>query len=433
MNRPNILYIHSHDTGRYIQPYGHAVPTPHLQRLAEEGLVFRQAFSAAPTCSPSRASLATGQYPHSNGMLGLVHRGFSLSDPSHHIAHTLKNAGYRTAAAGTQHVAKRSVDIGFDERIPSDSKKAPDVAPAAAAFVARQPAQPFFLSVGFFETHREFESAGPQENPHYCMPPATLPDAPEIREDMAQFKASARVLDEGMGTVLRALDEHGLAENTLVICTTDHGIAFPRAKCNLTDHGIGVLMIMRGPGGFAGGRVTDALVSQVDLFPTICELCGIKAPPWLQGKSLMPLVRGETEQINQEVFAEVNYHAAYEPQRAARTQRFKYIRRLADRATPVLPNTDDSAGKALWLRHGWKTRAVPTDQLYDLVFDPTEAHNLVDDAEYLGVLVEMRELLNWWMRRTNDPLLHGQVSAPPCARVNDTNGLSPNEPTQPVG
>src|SRR5712691_12162221 len=101
--RPNILYIHSHDTGRYLQPYGHSVPAPNLQRLAEGGVLFRQAFSAAPTCSPSRASLLTGQCAHSSGMLGLAHRGFALNDPRQHLAHTLRPAVYYAALFGMQH------------------------------------------------------------------------------------------------------------------------------------------------------------------------------------------------------------------------------------------------------------------------------------------------------------------------------------------
>ena len=91
--RPNILYIHSHDSGRYLQPYGHAVPAPNLQRLSDEGVLFRQAFNAAPTCSPSRASLLTGMCPHSNGMFGLAHRGFVLNNYKQHILHTLRPAG----------------------------------------------------------------------------------------------------------------------------------------------------------------------------------------------------------------------------------------------------------------------------------------------------------------------------------------------------
>ena len=106
--QPNILYLHSHDTGRYVQPYGHAVPTPHLQRLAEEGCLFRQAFCAAPTCSPSRAALLTGQCAHSSGMLGLAHRGFALRDGGQHLAQVLRAAGYHTALAGVQHESARS-------------------------------------------------------------------------------------------------------------------------------------------------------------------------------------------------------------------------------------------------------------------------------------------------------------------------------------
>src|SRR5579884_4565312 len=113
--RPNILYIHSHDTGRYIEPYGFDVATPNLQKLAGEGVLFRQAFDAAPTCSPSRASLLTGHCPHNNGMLGLAHRGFALNDYKEHILHTLRPHGYRSTLIGVQHVAKDPAVIGYDE------------------------------------------------------------------------------------------------------------------------------------------------------------------------------------------------------------------------------------------------------------------------------------------------------------------------------
>ena len=104
MNKPNIVYIHSHDTGRYVQPYGHAIPTPNIQSLAEKGVLFRNAFCANPTCSPSRAALLTGQWAHSCGMGGLANRGWSLPVPEHLIPYTLNKAGYITALAGFQHV-----------------------------------------------------------------------------------------------------------------------------------------------------------------------------------------------------------------------------------------------------------------------------------------------------------------------------------------
>src|SRR5260370_9038296 len=145
---------------------------------------------------------------------------------------------------------------------------------------------------------------------------------------MGAFKASAWDLAWGVGEVLYALNARGLADNTLVICTTDHGIAFPRMKVYLTDHGIGVMLILRGPGGFTGGQVFDALVSQIDIFPTICDLLEIHRPRWLQGPSLLPLMQGDVEQLHDAVFAEGPYHAAYEPMRAVRTQPRNSIRRF---------------------------------------------------------------------------------------------------------
>ncbi len=427
---PNILYIHTHDIGRYVQPYGYAVPTPHIQALAEGGVLFRQAFCANPTCSASRASLLTGMYPHNNGMTGLAHRGWSLNDYSQHIVHTLRDAGYETVLAGVQHVAHGPdawQTIGYDRWLGNN-----DAEVHAAAYLESAPSEPFFLSVGFSDTHREFGPLSDAGDPRYCRPPEPLPDTPETREDMAHFMTSARDVDAKMGTVLAALDRAGLAENTLVICTTDHGIAFPRMKCTLTDSGTHIMLIVRGPGGFEGGRVVDSLVSHIDIFPTLCDLLGIEPPPWLQGVSLMPLIRGEVADVRDEVFTEVNYHAAYEPMRAIRTKRWKYIRRFDDRAGPVLPNCDDSPSKSLWLEHGWAGMAPDQEALFDLVFDPHEAHNLVSDPRAQAVLAELRARLDAWMRATGDPLLAGRIPAPPGAVVNDPDGLSPREQPMPV-
>ena len=426
--RPNIVYIHSHDTGRYVQPYGHAVPTPNLQRLASGGVLFRQAFSAAPTCSPSRASLLTGQCPHSNGMLGLAHRGFSLNDYSQHVLHTLRNqAGYRATLIGLQHIARDAGLIGYDEVIPCKGNLAENVAPAAMQFLNSAPKQPFFLDIGFFETHREFHEPGVSEDLRYTLPPAPIPDTSETRRDMAGFKASARILDQAIGEVMVALERSGLAGNALVISTTDHGISFPDMKCNLTDHGIGVSMILRGPGGFTGGKVCDAMISQIDVFPTLCDLLEIGPPSWLQGRSFLPVIRGEKAEVNDQIFAEVNYHAAYEPERCVRTSRFKYVRRFGERRRPVLPNCDDGLSKSVWLEHGWKTRAVAEEALFDLEFDPLERNNIATAPGTASVLLDMRARLDRWMRQTDDPLLKGPVRAPKGALANDPDGTSPRE------
>lgn len=430
MDPPNVLYIHSHDTGRYVQPYGFQVPTPNIQMLADQGVLFREAFCAAPTCSGSRASLLTGQHCHENGMLGLAHRGWELNDYGHHWVHALRRAGYHSTLIGEQHISVDPGVIGYDELVDVGSNHAEKVAPLTIEALREAPPEPWFMSVGFFETHRDFSAPTSVRDTLYSLPPANLPDVIATRRDMASFKASARSLDQGIGAVLHALHDFGLVENTLVICTTDHGVAFPRAKATLFDRGIGVMMIMRGPSGFAGGKVVDAPVSHLDVFPTLCELAGVELPPWLRGDSLMPLVRGEVERLHEAIFAEVTFHAAYEPQRAVRTDRWKYIRRFDDYPRPVLANCDDSASKELLVESGWGDQVVPREELHDLVLDPAEGSNVAGDPAAAEVLAEMRARLDRWMRETADPLLEGPVAPPPGARVNEQWQVSPDDETR---
>ena len=411
----NIIYLHSHDTGRYLQPYGHAVPAPNLQQLAEDGVLFRKVFNAAPTCSPSRACLLTGESAHSNGQLGLANRGIYLAHPEHHLANFLAGHGYRTALCGIQHLVLDPRELGYEWIVEAGSPTAQDgvgITDAAVEFIHSQHDRPFFLDIGYFETHRVFPEPGPDEDPRYTLPPAPLPDTPETRYDMAAFKRMAKMLDDHIGRVLVALDETGLADNTLFIYTTDHGLAFPGMKCTLTDHGMGVAMIARGPSGFEGGRVVDGMISQIDLFPTLCDLIGAQQPEWLEGRSVLPLVDGEVEEVNEEIFGEVTYHAAYEPKRAVRTPRWKYIRRFDDRSITTMPNIDNGASKQYLMGHGLPQRPVHPEALYDLIYDPNEAANLVNDPAYAEVLVEMRARLDAWMQRTDDPLLRGPVAEP---------------------
>ena len=427
---PNILYIHSHDTGRWVRPYGYSVRTPNIQRLAEEGVLFRKAFCAAPTCSGSRACLLTGQYAHSNGMVGLAHRGFSLKDYRHHIVHTLRELGYWSALIGEQHISKKPDVIGYDEVVKISTSHTDDVVPVTLDLLERASDRPFFLSVGFFETHREWFRPSSPKKANYVMPPPNLPDAPETRLDMAAFQESARSLDRGIGAVLDALDAEGLAEDTLVICTTDHGLAFPGAKATLYDRGLGVMLILRGPGGFTGGKASDALVSHIDLFPTVCDLAGIDQPEWLQGESLLPLARGEVEEVRDAIFAEKTYHVAYEPERCVRTHRWKYIKRFGESAPgPCCRTPTTGRARICCSPTGGANVRSPREQLYDLVLDPNEAHNLAGSPAHAGTLEELRGKLEAWMVETKDPLLDGDVPAPEGAELNDPDGLSPNDPT----
>ncbi|MGH9614124.1 MAG: sulfatase family protein [Bryobacteraceae bacterium] len=418
---PNILYLHSHDTGRYIQPFGHGISTPNLQTLAAEGVLFRRCFSAAPTCSPSRAALLTGQAPHTCGEFGLVNFGFSLAHPERHIARVLKPAGYYTAAAGIQHILKNTLDAGYDEVVHSgpalENGWAAVLEPEVVKFLSRPPKQPFFMAAGFVERHRPYHPHGPADDPRYTIPPAPIPDTPDTRLDMANFKNTARVLDTAIGNILGALERKGLAGNTLVIYSTDHGVAFPDMKCSLQDAGMGVSLIVRGPGGFSGDKVIDALVSHLDIYPTLCDVAKAGRPSWLQGHSMLPLVNGETNKIRGEVFAEVTYHIAYEPKRCIRTGRYKYIRHFLDRDRPVIANCDDSPSKQYWLKEGWQQQHADREEFFDLVFDPHEMRNLIADPSVHSIAEDLRSRLDRWMKDTGDPILNGPIQAPSGARV----------------
>ncbi len=442
----NIVYLHTHDTGRYIEPYGFAVPTPNLQALAASGTLFRQAFCAAPTCSPSRAGLLTGTAPHSCGMLGLAHRGFQLHDYDQHLVRYLKGQGYTTALCGEQHEAPRSEMIGYDTILDMDNEKiGPDLrqpSPAQLDMAARDRRnahyaaeyirsaasdQAFFLSFGMVNTHREFPELDGTVNPNYVRPPHPLPDTDAVRRDFAAYIQAAKVVDDCVGMVLKALAESGRDQDTIVLFTTDHGVALPNMKCTLWDTGIGVSLLLRYPGQERPGSACDALVSHLDVLPTLLDLAGLPKPAWLQGVSLLPLLQGEVEEVRDAVFAEVSWHAAFEPQRAVRTQRYKYIRRFQGITHVVPANMDDSPSKDVLLDHDLLEDDRPEEALYDLVLDPTERVNLAYLPKHQEIRRQLATALTQWMETTADPLAMGPLERPQNAIVNRQRCISPSE------
>jgi N-sulfoglucosamine sulfohydrolase len=421
MKKPNVIYFHSHDTGRYVSPYGYDVPTPNFQRLAEEGVVFRKAFCVAPTCSPSRAGLFTGTMPHENGMLGLAHRGWSLNDYSQTLVQLFNDAGYKTVLCGHQHVVvhDRTSELKFSEVLTDNPiPEAAESTRLAAEFIRnRTDDHPFYLDVGCFETHfcptkgrgavAHFHPDGPQGDGRYVSPPSPIPDCEATRADWADFREAARRLDDGLGTILDALEEAGLLDETLVFHTTDHGLPFPNMKSTLHDGGTGVSLIMRGPGGFRGGQVLDALVSHLDILPTLQDLCSLPDPAWkTHGTSILPLVNGSATSIHDAVFSETNFHgdnSVDDAQRSIRTGRFKLIRRFTGPNHPVPAYCDNSQTKELMMEAGWADWDVPPVRLYDLVLDPGEAHNLAESNAHRPILEDLSSRLDAWMKTTADP------------------------------
>ncbi|MGR9047539.1 sulfatase family protein [Halobacillus faecis] len=451
----NIVYIHTHDTGKQIKPYGKNVPTPHLMAFAQESLLFSNAFNGSPTCSPSRASFMTGTYPHQNGMLGLAHRGFQLVDLNWHLAKFLQSQQYETVLSGVQHEHRfwnpldkgdeAAEELGYTTHLTSDMKGYDessslaewdqDNAKRIVEYIREREnkAQPFFLSYGLFTTHREYPELTEKEregkyNPNYVeVPSGTYPNK-QARVDAARFNKSAHIADTCFGMVMDALKEVGLYEDTLVMFSTDHGVANPFMKGSLTDQGIGVPLLIRHPRyPETFGRVTDELVSQIDVFPTVCDLLSLPKPDHLQGISFIDILGNPKNKTREFVFAETNFHTSYEPARCVRTTRYKYIKYFDDLWPKYnLSNTDESELKELLIEHGWTDKVKDEEYLFDLYFDPSEGKNLVKDEQYQDVLNKLREELQHWQMETEDPLLEGAYKFSASWKVNKRSSLRPS-------
>ncbi len=420
----NIVYLHCHDAGRWLSPYGCPVRTPQLATFARTALRFDQAHCAAPTCSPSRVAMLTGLSPHEAGMVGLAHRGFAMTRPERHLAVRLRAHGYETALAGIQHEWAFQAPLPYEHVLPRESAAGvadPEndlhVARRAADFLrTRRRDRPLFFSCGFYFPHRAFPPIEAARGPVSDELPAGLPDVPEVRRDFAGYATAVSRMDDAFGVVLAAVEATCRAEETVVLFTTDHGPAFPGMKCRLGAAGTGVALLLRTPDLARPGAAAVELVSQIDLYPTLGDYAGL-SPVDGEARSLRPLLRGEPWTPPSEVFAEVSYHAAYEPMRSVRTAAHLYIRRFELPHHPAWANVDDGPTKA-WLQdRADGLGKVLEEELYDLRSDPGETKNVAGEPAQAGVLKELRKRLAAWMERTNDPLRSGPVPRPEGARV----------------
>ena len=285
-DRPNIILITTHDTGRHFGCYGiETVHTPTLDAIAGDAYLFDNYFTTVPVCSPSRGAMLTGRYPQTNGLVGLTHSPWDwyFHEGERHLSHILRDIGYHTGLFGLQHESADTNTLGFQEtyaqRKPNGGRAlCLDVAESLATFLKSDAASksPFYAQVGFFETHRphDYGEVTPDDSKGVYVPPYLKED--EIsRAELALQQGAIRRVDEAVTIIHNALQESGLEDNTIFIFTVDHGIEFPRAKWFCYDAGIEVALIMRWPGGgIQGGEVCNHLLSNVDLLPTLIELIG---------------------------------------------------------------------------------------------------------------------------------------------------------------
>ena len=434
----NVIYINTHDSGRMLSPYGYDIPTENLKKLAEDSVVFTNAFCAGPTCSPSRAALLTGTFPHQNGMLGLAQRGFSLYNPEKHLANFLKNNGYNTCLCGIQHEYGWYLDLektglhnlGYNEILTTDSKSFKkeelhlwdrnNAVEVVKWLDNYNEEKPFLLSFGMHSTHRPYPvEVAEFIDERYVVPPYPITNNEENRHDHAQYMTTAHYADENIKMIVDALKRNNLYENSIIIFTTDHGLALPFNKCNLTDTGIGVSLIMKVPNADSNGKVVDSLVSQIDVFPTLCELLNLNKPDYLEGKSFAEAFVDNKAVLDEYIFAEVNFHTSYEPVRCVRTKRYKYIKYYDETWNKVnLSNMDESVPKDFFMNNGLKEKVKYREGLFDLYYDPTERNNLVEDSKYKEVLEKLRKVLLEKQVKTDDPILKGALEIKKGYKVN---------------
>lgn len=411
-DRPNILLLTLHDAGRYLGCHGvSSVRTPQIDRIASEGVLFEQAFAVAPKCSPSRSAVITGRYPHQNGVFSITH-GVSASrlhDDELRLAGLLSRGGYQSWLLGLQHEHDNPDDLGFDHvDVTFSLMEAPGK--LESLLNARRHDQPFYCQIGCPEVHRPWDKGYfPESDANGVTIPAYLEDSPGTRRELAQLQGVMEAVDSAIGSLRDKLTAAGCLENTLLVLTTDHGLPFARAKDTLYDAGTGVFLIARGPGIQRPGRRIPGLVSQIDLFATFLEAAGLPLPACARtSKSLGPCLGDATDSHRETVYAENNYSGNYDPIRAVRTNRYKYIRNFEGNPGPSV--AVDYAMVASHVEQGQRfLRSRKPEELYDLEKDPDELVNLAGDPAYADVCRDLEDRLFSWMESTEDPLMRGPL------------------------
>lgn len=449
--RPNILLMTADDMN-YDSPgfTGNNTPniTPHLDRLASQSIYFVNAHVAVAVCQPSRECMMTGRYPHHNGATGF----YPVNKDVPSLMEILKPAGYHLGILG------KVVHLRPAEKFPWHFQKdAPDLGSGRDPALyykhskdffdtAKRDAKPFFLMANSADPHRPFHGSeqetqrrpnprraqadndeapstkypAPQRiyKPDEVSTPAFLPDLPDVRHEVAQYYSSVHRADQTFGQVLKALADSGLEENTIVIFFSDNGISMPFAKSNCYFTSTRTPLLIKWPGTAKPAIDRDHFINTIDLMPTLLELLQLPVPPGTDGRSILPLLRGQALPDRDHVFTcynETSGRRAY-PTRCLQTKQYAYLYNawsdgkttyraepmngLAFKAMQSAANTDKSvAARVQHLFH-----RTP-EELYDIQSDPACLNNLASDPNHRTQLLQSRAKMLDWMKQTSDPLL----------------------------
>ncbi len=429
---PNILLILSDDHSfPYLSAYGHPdLETPNLDQLAAEGTLFTNAYTAAPQCVPSRASILSGR-----NVIDIRMGRFSSPLPRDvkTIPDYLRTKGYYTGICGRHYhldgSGKKAPEtistfekykmVTFPERVDYLKVGADkEVLGQFQSFLDQVPkGHPFFMWMNYSDPHRPFTADDFRPDPSEISIPSSMPDIPEVREDLADHLAEINRLDYNVGKVFGELEERGLAENTMVIFIGDNGAALLRGKGTLYDLGLHVPLIVKWPVQLPKNNISDVLVSGEDLLPTILEAAGMEPDEEVTGRSFLPILKGEREDHHEYIFAQRTTHGSGLPTQSAR---FDVVRTVFDEDFKLIYNVTwpfpytpvDFNNRDMWKRitsmHENGTLEEKFDkvffpaprpffELYDRKNDPHEFDNLIEDPKYDEIAHRLKAALQEWM------------------------------------
>lgn len=468
-DRPNIILFVTDDQSPVAGCYGNPViKTPHLDALARESTTFTHAFATTASCSASRSVILTGLHNHFNGQYGHTHHFHKFeSFPSMKafaLPQLMAQAGYRTVQIGKLHVAPESV-FHFEQYLKGNSRNARQMAEVCKPLFQEDSDAPFFLYFATSDPHRgggrdqsfpgkhkpDLFGNKPNKGSHKSIDevfydpaevivPGFLPDTPESRAEIAQYYQSCSRIDQGLGHLIALLKESGKWENTLLIFTADHGMAFPGAKTTVYEAGLRVPFLVRDPGAPQKGLTNDAMISHADLTPTILDYAGAlnheknapqktlkidpvgvgenagKIPKTYHGRSWRDLVGRRDIEGWDQIGASHTFHEIqmYYPMRVIRDRNYKLIWNIAYRQP--YPFASDLWAAATWQAQWTKGKDAqygdrtvdsyinrPEFELFDIASDPNESRNLADDPAHAATLEKYKSLLKAEQKRTGDP------------------------------
>lgn len=414
-SQPNIVFMLADDCSYYdLGVYGSKdAITPNIDQLARDGMKFNRCYQSAPMCSPTRHNLYTGLYPVKTG----AYPNHTMAkDGTLSIVQHLKPLGYRVALAGKRHILPESV-FPFEYLTKSNQV---DEYPKIDAFVkdAVSKEEPFCLFFNSKEPHTPWDKGDATLFPpeKLSLPPFFV-DTKETRENFSRYLAEINYLDWQVGQVLEIIENNGLKENTLVIFASEQGNSFPYAKWTCYDVGVRSAFIARWPGNIKAGTVSDALIEYTDVTPTFISMAGGTAPQYLDGRSLVDVLKGETDTHKDYAYSlmttrGINNGSDHYGIRSVVDDRYRYILNL----TPEVPFNNNITVKETWW-DGWKEVAKtdefaarmvrnyqyrPARELYDVVVDPYNMNNLAEDPQYEDTVKTLHGKLTSWMENCGD-------------------------------